>query len=618
MKRLAIYYFYDKQGIVDDYIITLIKEMKKCIEYLVVIVEDYIDNEGKEKLIEFANKLVVLRNCDTNLKAYHFGISEFQWENLKQFDEIVLFDNSLFGPFNSINVVFDEMELCKVDYWGLVNEYVDDEYVQGNTLRYINLNFIVLRRSLILNKNFQEFFKNIKLDYQMKFIINKFQRLNVIGKAYIDTSDLEKLCNRPFIYYAKELIENRNCPFLSKYSLYYDENEHPDMGCGEEGLELYNYLNSKKKYNTDLIWDNLLRTVNMYDIKHCMQWNFILPTSTQNSLSSKKYKVALFLHIYYVDLIDYCRKYAESMPENADIYITTCDKKNIEFIEKSFKNLKLNKIIIIENRGRDISSLLVGLRPYVNEYDFICFAHDKKSFQSEPYIIGESFSYGCFENILSSKSYVENIILTFEKNSRLGLLTPPPPCHGPYYQIISQEWQSNYKNTKNLAKCLGLEVDISENKPPIAPFGTMFWFRRSSLNILFNHMFCYTDFPLEPTGNNDGNIMHAIERIYPYVVQQQGYFVGWVMSDTYSKMFITNLNKYAQDVNYAVLHIGDIVTCKQMIEKIKNNKYVYFKLLPLTWKIKILIRRVIGKENYYKLVKLKNVIIKKTKWRVTK
>ena len=119
---------------------------------------------------------------------------------------------------------------------------------------------------------------------------------------------------------------------------------------------------------------------------------------------------------------------------------------------------------------------LIGLRPFANDYDYICFAHDKKTTQLKPLMVGKSFSYQCFENVLANRIFVENVITTFQENPRLGLLVPPPPLHSYLSQVTGNEWQSNFENTKKLAEKYHINVDINKDKPPIAPLGGIFWF----------------------------------------------------------------------------------------------------------------------------------------------
>ena len=214
--------------------------------------------------------------------------------------------------------------------------------------------------------------------------------------------------------------------------------------------------------------------------------------------------------------------------------------------------------------------------------------HDKKAGQNSPKMIGESFAYHCYENTLPTKEFAENVIALFEENPRLGLLVPPTPSHGPYYSTIGQEWHTNYQNVLELAKKWNIQVDINESKPPVAPLGTTFWFRKEALKSLFNVGLTYEDFPKEPTGTNDGNIMHAIERLYPFVAQQNGYYCGWLLSDKYAKMEITNLYKMFRDVNEALFWSFGVDERQTMLYKIRlaNWKFWLYEHLPKTvWKI---------------------------------
>ncbi len=88
---------------------------------------------------------------------------------------------------------------------------------------------------------------------------------------------------------------------------------------------------------------------------------------------------------------------------------------------------------------------------------------------------------------------------------------PPPPNHGDYYITLGLEWGMNFENTKNLAKELGITVPIDEKKEPIAPLGTMFWFRPRAMKLLFDRDWEYEDFPPEPNAI-DGTLLHAIEK----------------------------------------------------------------------------------------------------------
>lgn len=171
-----------------------------------------------------------------------------------------------------------------------------------------------------------------------------------------------------------------------------------------------------------------------------------------NNQPALAHKVALVMHLYYVDLIDYCFNFALSMPEECDVYITTDTEEKRVKILKGFQNLPCKKMTVrvIENRGRDTSALLIAARDFIMDYEYVCFVNDKKVGPLDWEIKGDSFSYQCFENLLKNSIFVENVIDLFE-NSRLGLLTPPPPGFADFYFNLGFSWGTNYSITKKLA-----------------------------------------------------------------------------------------------------------------------------------------------------------------------
>ena len=103
------------------------------------------------------------------------------------------------------------------------------------------------------------------------------------------------------------------------------------------------------------------------------------------------------MHIYYVDeLAGKMMNYVRNIPPQMDIHVTTQNEEKKAEIEKLLSVLP-NKVTvrIVENKGRDVSALLMTGRQLVDEYDYICFIHDKKVTQEKPGTVGEGFAYNC-------------------------------------------------------------------------------------------------------------------------------------------------------------------------------------------------------------------------------
>lgn len=563
-KRLAIFFFYDKDGIVDDYIPYMLEDLNKNISELLIVCNGKLTAEGRKKFEKLTPNILVRDNVGFDVWAYKEGMEYYGWEKMKAFDEVILMNFTIFGPLYPFSEMFKEMDTREVDFWGItaahkVNYDPFGNIKYGYIPKHIQSHFIAIRKSMLNSVEFQKYWDNRPpinryeeaIGLHEAIFTKEFEDKGFKYSIYVDTDDLADTTYCPIISHPLEMVRDKKCPIFKRRSFFHNYEDTYQNTTGQPTVELYEYIKDNFNYDLNMVWDNILRVQNMADIKRQMHLNYILPSKYVMNKTENKKKVALVMHVYFKDLVTYCLEYAKSMPSYADIFITTDTEDKKQCIIEAFKDIKCNKleVILIQNRGRDVSALLVGSKDFIMEYDYVCFAHDKKTLQVYPYSIGESFSYKCFENVLGSPAYVENIIQTFEENERIGLLSPSPPNHGDFYPTLSNvSWGPNFDITVQLADKLGLHVDISCDKDAIAPLGTMFWFRPKAMKKLFDQDWEYGDFPPEPN-KNDGTLLHAIERIYPFVVQDAGYLAGHVYSDEFARIEITNLEYIAKQLN---------------------------------------------------------------------
>ena len=564
MKRIGIYFFYDQAGIVDEYNLVLLRDLKQNLEKLLVVCNGELTPEGKARFSSVADEVLVRENRGFDVWAYKEGMAHYGWSELSRYDELVLLNFTNYGPVYPLEEMFAAMEQREADFWGIVMRYgfPHDPYNRckyGYIPDHVPSAFMVIRNRMLCSEAFQQYWDTMReiksyedsICYHEAIFTPDFAAQGFRYALYIDTEDLKPYWDYPLMLYPLELVKNRRCPLFKRKSFYNIYEEFFIGSCGEATAEFYAYLRKETKYDVNLIWDNLLRTVNMADIKDRMQLNYVLPQRgilplqfSETPVEKPLGRIALLLHIYYEDQIEWCYRYAANMPAEADVYVTTDSEAKREQIQARFAGLACGKLEVrcVENRGRDVSALLIGGREVVEHYDYVCFAHDKKSGQCPPLLVGQSFAYKCFENVLGSADYVGNVVRTFAENPRLGLLVPPPPHHSVYVQTIGHEWEGNFANTKKLAEQLGLQVNMDERRPPIAPLGGMFWFRPQALRKLFAHPWRYEDFTPEPVPVVDGDIMHAVERVYPFVAQDAGYYSAWGVTDAFARLELTNLN----------------------------------------------------------------------------
>ncbi|MEQ3450919.1 rhamnan synthesis F family protein [Enterococcus cecorum] len=242
-------------------------------------------------------------------------------------------------------------------------------------------------------------------------------------------------------------------------------------------------------------------------------------------------KVAVFVNLYYFDSLDYYCQFLNNIPVYIPIYIYSSQESVLIETKKKLdrSNCYFEKK---NNRGRDISTLLVSAKNEILKYDYFCFIHDKKANAKH---LEEDVAFwieNLWENTLASANYINQIIKTFSENERIGLLSPMEQYADYYSDWYSTTWGTSYDKTIELAKKLNIDEKMfSSNFPTV--LGTVFWAKTSAMKKLFNYPWKYEDFLDEPLPI-DGTISHAVERIIEFVIKDAGYEVGKVMATTYA------------------------------------------------------------------------------------
>ena len=556
-KRLLIYFFYDKDGIIDRYVTTVLEDLKKSVSRTVFVCNGNLAEGQSEKLDGLADKILERKNEGLDVWAYKQALEEEGYENLPEYDEVILANSTIMGPVTSTEEMFSVMNARDIDFWGIskfhkVEEVARSEFHLGYIPEHIQSHFIVMRKSMLSSESFAEYWKNVpkiksyhdSVDYHESVYTLHFENLGFKSDVYSNTDEVADYNTSPINYMPVEMIERFRCPYFKRRVFFAYNDGTLAFTAGQPGSELMEYLKTRTDYDTNMIWDNILRCYDMYDIKNCLSLNYTLPSDKYIGDSSAEHKkVALIYHSHFPDLIDDTVRYINNMPDYADIYITANTDENIALLKDRFKDHKFNKLEIIKkgNRGRDVSSMLVAAKDFIMDYDIVCAAHDKKVRQLKPMTVGKGFAYTCLENTLGSKDFVLNVIDLFDKNPRMGLLTPPPPLSGVYVTGIGAGWGPNYDVAAALAEKLGLHVPMDKSHEPVAPIGSTFWFRPAGMKKMFAADWKYEDFPTEPI-RDDGTVLHAIERLHGLVEQDAGYYCAWGMIDYASSVYMTALN----------------------------------------------------------------------------
>lgn len=557
-QRLGIYCFYDKYGHAASFIKTFLDDLMDNLDDLVVVVNGQLSDQARQLFSEYTKTIIVRENKGLDVAAYKQAILTLGWEKLESYDEVICLNDTVMGPVYPFREMFACMDRKDVDFWGITayaGETVDKEQIPTHLQAYWH----AYRRSLVSSPAFHEYWETMPLwkDYaevtrkhEMTFT-KHFADLGFTWASYIDWRKYQGYSSYPLLYMPMQIVRDDRCPIFKRRSFFVDYSAYFDQTAGQPALDLYEYLRDHTDYDVDMIWDAILPSYNIDDIRKAMHLDYVLPSQAINPQTHDRPRSAFIYHVYFMDLLEDTCHYIASLPEETDLYITSTEDK-IPQIREYMQQRGISHqatFIPVINRGRDVSALLVAACPVVlsGKYDVIGFAHDKKSSQNQENghhgTESQGFAYKLMENTLGSEAYVKNILTLFAENPRLGQVTPPPPYHALYFaHTIPHDWGANYEITKELLEDrLGIHVPLSPTKPTASAMGSCYWFRVEALKPLFEYGWKYEDFLPEGQMGEDGTISHAIERANGYICQSRGYYPAWVLSDRYARIEVDSL-----------------------------------------------------------------------------
>ena len=644
-RRCAIYLFYDEQGIVDDYIIYYLQELKKVVDRIVVVCNGRITIDGRRKIEKITKDVFCRENIGYDAWAYKEALGYIGWENMHNYDELVITNFTIYGPFYPFEKFFAEMDLRACDFWGIHRRYEDlnektffgKPTLHGYMPEFALSNFWVIRREMLLSYEFKKYWDTLPSinSYIEACIINEpkftvdMQNAGFVMEIYSDGNQ-KNICPSPTTQNAYYQLAVEKLPVLRRRVFINSYMGYLQVGLGDDVDKIFEYIDKETDYDVNLILDNLIRTQNMYELRNRLHFNYIINEDDSNREKvSEKIRIAVVFHIFYADLVETCKKYIDNFDidlYDVEVFITTMSEETKEEIGRTFEQSKFANwtVEVIPNKGRDIASVLVAANDFINNgnFDYVCFAHDKKMPHLKWKMAGDTFVDRCYRSIMGNSNVVNNVVSLFEANEKLGIVSCMPPYHNVYYPILGGTWTKNYPCTKKLADELGLKVNIDENKPPVAPYGTCFWFRPEALKILFERRFDYDDFPGEPLPAPDNTILHAIERIYSFVAQEAGYYSAYVITDKEARYEMTNLSYMLKKINDIVFShtslcdfngvlnrinnsfkssgqvkevIKEVPTIKEVVKIQEVNPQEYLETVPYSMLLKKLIKRAVPK-----------------------
>lgn len=537
MRRIIFYLFYDSQGVVDDYIPYKLKALREFAEHIFVVSNSKINEEGRAKLEAVADTVWERENKGFDVWGYKEAMERYGMDRLDEYDELILMNYTFFAPLFPFSETFEKMDPQELDFWGITaHKAVDPHPFPGQTgvlPMHIQSHWIAVRKQMFTSHEFRSYWADMPMitsyeqsitQHESKFtehFASKGFRFEITFPPEDYPSD------HPVFQSAPMMIDDR-CPIL-KRRMFFHEPTYLDREA-ILGKRVMEKVAAETDYPVELIWENVVRSAEPRTLYTNFSMLEVVNEIETGPELSKPPRVAVMAHMYYDDMVDEVMGYIKHVPAPYDLIVTTVSDDKKQNIEQALEKYAINKVdvrVMDENRGRDMAAMLITCKDVLTsgDYDLICRIHSKKSPQNS-YNTAKLFKDHMFDNLLYSDGYVANILKMFDQEKTLGMVFPPIVNIG--YPTLGHSWFTNRDWAWHWAEKMGVKTHF-DRSTPVAPYGTMFWFRPEALLKMSEYPWQHSDYPPEP-GHNDGGLAHVQERLLGYTVMDAGYHVRSVIN----------------------------------------------------------------------------------------
>lgn len=577
-KRLAVYLFYDEDGIVDDYIPYKLQSLKKFVEEIYFVSNSNLTVKSRNKIKSCTSYILCRKNEGFDVWGYKEAIELIGYNELGKYDELILLNYTFFAPIFPFSELFDWSEKQDVGFWGISDhaEIKPNPFTGSGILnRHIQSHFIAIRNNVLTSFEFKDYWQSMPMinSYEDSVLFHESRFTHHFFKkgfgyaVYIDSKAF-KTAYPAFLEVGETL--KRRSPIFKRRLFFHDAIFHDSNGLFlRRSLE---FIENNTQYDSSLILKNILRTVKPKDLFSNLSLLKVFDSHERAALR-EDIKILVVAHIFYPEVLSELAIYLNSIPCRYDLLVTTATqeaKVNI-LANKMLKEINADHVeirIVEQNRGRDMSSLFITAKDIILEkkYDWVCRLHSKKSPQ-DSYGRAEHFKEMMYLNLLKDKNYTSKLLNFLDKNTNIGFAMPPMVHIG--YPTLGHSWYGNKIRVMELAEDLGIDIPLDDFSP-YAAYGTMFWFRPKALEKLFKYDWKFEDFAEEPA-HFDGSLAHALERLLVYVVHDAGYMAYNVMSSEMAELNYTKLEYKAQRL-MSSLPNGDV---SSQIKSLEENNFSF-------------------------------------------
>ncbi len=212
-KRIAIFAAYSKTGIIEDYVLYYLQGLRKVVDTIVYVSDNTTTFSEQNKLQGLVEHFIFLRHKEYDFGSYKRGFN-YAKENalLAEVDELILCNDSCFGPIFPFSESFLLMQEKQTDFWGITESIEIIPHLQSY--------FMVFKKQVFESAIFSDYLNKVKRKFNFMTVVKSYEvpftkyLVSKGGFSYSSYLFFQKEKKNP-TFYINTLLKQR-CPLIKR------------------------------------------------------------------------------------------------------------------------------------------------------------------------------------------------------------------------------------------------------------------------------------------------------------------------------------------------------------------------------------------------------------------
>ena len=163
-KKALVYVIFESEARLQEYKLRFLQALAPLVDDVIIVVNGQLHDDDINTL-ETYGRVLTRDNKGYDTAAFREGIFAFGKDKLKDYDQLLLVNDTNIGPMRDLSQVFQEMADKKLDFWGISfgeeQEDVTKENPYGYIPKHLQSYFLVIEKLMLNDDDFYEYWTHL-------------------------------------------------------------------------------------------------------------------------------------------------------------------------------------------------------------------------------------------------------------------------------------------------------------------------------------------------------------------------------------------------------------------------------------------------------------------------